>query len=148
MSATILRPDAVLLRPGVARAVFVGALLAGAMAGLAVGGHASAAAADPELTRLLRAMAALKLLFVAAAAAAVLWRLQAPARPALLAGYAASAAAMTAGPGLIWFASHIVLASVLMHGGLAASLLLLWRDGACGKLLEQALHARRARGRG
>ena len=148
MSATILPADAALFRPGAARAWFVAGLMAGAVAGLGVGAHSSAASADPELANLLRAMAALKLLFVAAAAAAVLWRLQSPARPALLAAYAAAAAAMTAGPGLIWFASHIVLASVLMHGGLAASLLLLWRDGASAKLLEQALRTRRARVRG
>jgi len=106
------------------------------------------AAADPALARLLRAMAAIKMLLAACAGAAVLWRLAAPVGPAWLAGYAAAAGAMAAGPALIWTLSHIGLGALLLHGGLMATILLLWRDPVTGMRLEQAINARRARLRG
>jgi hypothetical protein len=103
---------------------------------------------DPALARLLRAMAAIKLLLAACAGAAVLWRLAAPVRPAWLAAYAAAAGAMAAGPALIWSLAHIGLGALLLHGGLLASILLLWRDPATGLRLERAIAARKARLRG
>lgn len=127
-----------------ARSVIMLSLVAGAGAGLLFGAHASAAAGDVELTHLLRAMALLKLLFVAAASAAVFWRLQAPISPRLLAAYAVVCAAMAAGPGLIWFLAYLGPAALLLHGGVAAAVVLLWRDDASSLLLERTLARRRA----
>ena len=129
------------------RSVLLLALVAGAGAGLLAGsaGSASAvAAAGDDLTRLLRAMAALKLLFVAAATAAILWRLRAPIGPAWLAAYAIDAAATAAGPGLIWTMTHVGLGAAMLHVGLLGSVVLLWRDPASGQLLAAAVTRRRA----
>lgn len=148
MSATLGRGRAISIpryeTPRIARAAIVVALVAGAAAGVAVGWRATPAQ-DVELMHLLRAMAVLKLAFVAAAAGATLWRLQAPARPLWLAAYAATSAAMAAGPALIWFSSNIVLASVLLHAGLGVCLVLLWRDEATSTLLRAAVVRRRSR---
>ncbi len=148
MSATTLpagltRPT--WLRPAVARSIVGLALFGGAAAGFAWGAPAAGAAADPELLRLLRAMAALKLLFAAAATGAILWRLQLPVAPLRLAGYAFGAAATLAGPGLLWNGAHPGAAALLLHGGLAASLLLLWQDPATSLAIERAIARRRQR---
>ena len=146
MSATLGRPReafaALLHRPPLARAAIVFALFAGTVSGVAVGMQA-AAVSEAELMHLLRAMAILKSALIAAAAGAILWRLQAPVRPAWLTAYAATCAAMAAGPGLIWFSSHIILASILLHAGLIAAVLLLWRDGTTTELLRGAVIRRR-----
>jgi hypothetical protein len=103
---------------------------------------------EAALGRLLRAMAAIKMLIAALAGAAMLWRLGAPARPAWLAGYAAAAAAMAAGPTLIWNFSHIAAGALLLHGGLLAAILLLWRDPVTAARLDHVIAGRRARLRG
>lgn len=130
------------------RLVLLLALAAGGAAGL-LAGHAdsasAAAAAGQDLTRLLRAMAALKLLFVAAATAAILWRLRAPVGPTWLAAYAITAAAMAAGPGLVWTMTHVGLGATLLHLGVLGSLVLLWRDPAASQLLAASVTRRRAR---
>lgn len=138
---------AVLHRPIAARAAIVLALLAGASAGIALGARETPVP-DFELLRLLRAMAVIKLAFVALAAGVVLWRLQAPIRSAWLAGYVAVCFAMAAGPSLIWFSSQIILASVLLHAGIAASIVLLWREGTTSELLHAAVLHRRTLLRG
>ncbi len=96
-------------------------------------------------TNLLRAMAALKLLFAAAASAAVLWRLAAPISPLGGSGYALAAAATWAGPGLIWGLAHIPLGALLLHGGLIATALLLWRDPTTRARLSELVARRRGR---
>jgi hypothetical protein len=145
MSLTIGRREArVLARPPVARAIFLFALAAGLATGFLIEHSGAAASADPDLTRLLRAMALLKLLFAAAAAATTLWRLQAPIAPGLLSLYALAAFAMAAGPGLIWTMTHVVLGAALLHAGLIASLVLLWRDPEVARLLAAAIARRRA----
>ena len=147
MSTTLeptVSPSAVALGTGVARATLIVALVAGAAAGLAVGAS-TAGASEAELKHLLRAMAMLKLMFVAAAAAAIWWRMSAPISAVRLGGYAVAAVSMAVGPGLIWYLSHIGTASILLHGGVAASVLLLWFDPAAGRLLEGAIAQRRAR---
>lgn len=135
------------LTPSASRSLLLLALAAGAAAGLLAGSAQSAsavAAAGEELTRLLRAMAALKLLFLAAATAAILWRLRAPIGPAWLAAYGVSGAATAAGPGLIWTMTHVGLGAALLHVGLLGSVVLLWRDPASRKLLAAAVARRRA----
>jgi hypothetical protein len=121
------------------------------LAGIAVGWLATGdvarshavAAAGPELTRLLRAMAAIKSLMSLAAVAAVLWRLGAPVGLPWLAGYAAAAAAMAAGPGLIWNMAYVGTGALALHGGLLMSIVLLWRDPAMAARLGEAVAARR-----
>jgi len=117
------------------------AMAASGVAGFAVAGHPEAA--DPALTRLLRAMAGIKLLIAAGAAAALYWRLASPVGPWRLTGYVLSGAAMAAGPGLIWNMAHIAAGAALLHGGLAATILLLWRDPGMAARLEQAIATRR-----
>ncbi|MDT7953403.1 MAG: hypothetical protein RQ966_18015 [Acetobacteraceae bacterium] len=147
MSASVARPQgarlSTTLRTRGARAMLVVALVAGAGAGLLIGAHARTGAGDLELTHLLRAMAMLKLLFVAAAASAIWWRLQAPITPYRLSAYAGSCLAMAMGPGLIWYLAYIGPASVLLHGGAAVAAVLLWRDPASSHLLDAAICKRR-----
>ena len=104
----------------------------------------AAHAAGPELTHLLRAMAGLKMLFAGAAVGAIAWRLQAPAGWGRLAAYGLACSAMAAGPGLIWDMAYLRLGALLLHGGLLASVVLLWRDPATAARLHQAIAARRA----
>ena len=130
------------------RAVLVGAVLAGlAIAVLATPGEEAARAAQaagPELTRLMRAMAGLKLMFAAGLLAAFYWRLAMPASSWRLASYAAAAAAMAAGPVLIWEMAYIRSGALLLHGGLLAGALLVWRDPAVGLRLGVMVARRRA----
>jgi hypothetical protein len=113
---------------------------------LAAPGNAAAALADPDLTRLLRAMAGLKALAAAGAIAAAWWRLGAPVTWLRFAAYALASAAMAVGPGLIWQMAHVVIGALLLHGGLLAAIVLLWRDPAMGARLAELLAARRAGG--
>jgi hypothetical protein len=145
----ISAPPAQLRWPAVARTAFLCVLILALAGGLAAtGGDAAArkiAAAGPELTRLLRAMAVLKALAATVAAAAILWRLAAPVSPARFAAYALAGVAMAAGPGLIWDMAHVAAGAVLLHTGLLASVLLLWRDPAWDRQWAALLNARRAR---
>ena len=102
------------------------------------------AGAGADWANLLRAMAALKLLVAAAAAAAVLWRLGAPVSAPRWAAYAFAAAAAWAGPGLIWGLDHIALGALLLHGGLIATGALVWRDPATRARLSELVARRRA----
>ncbi len=100
-------------------------------------------ALDPDLAWLLRAMAVLKMAAAAAATAGIAWRLGTTATPAWLAGYALALAAAWAGPGLIWDMAHLRLGALLLHGGLAGALVLLWRDPVAGARLGAIIEARR-----
>jgi len=132
-----------------ARTLVVLVVAVAAVAGLApCGTDASAHAAQvagADLTRLLRAMAGLKMLMAAGALAAVWWRLGAAASLPWIAGYALAGAAMVAGPGLIASMAYVRSGALLLHAGLFATLLMLWRDPAMGVRLNQALVRRRAR---
>lgn len=136
------------ISPATARTVLVLGMVVGAAAGLWIGnGPDSAEAvrtAGAEFTRLLRAMAGLKALMAAGAAAAIWWRLGTLARPAWLAGYTAAAAAMVAGVPLIWGMVHVGAGALALHAGLLASVLLLWRDPAVGQRLATLIAARRS----
>jgi hypothetical protein len=98
-----------------------------------------------DLTHLLRAMALIKSVMAVAAAGAVLWRLALPVTPARLAIYALACAAMAGGPGLIWDMAHVGAGALLLHAGLLATILLLWRDPAVSRRLAELVAARRAR---
>jgi len=122
--------------------VIAAAAAAGAMGAAAPTSSVAVAHAGQELTRLLRFMAVLKSGIAVAACAAVFWRLGAPVTLPRFAAYATACAAMAAGPGLIWAMAHVGLGAVLLHGGLLAVILLLWRDpGTAGRM--QAILARR-----
>ncbi|MGI4798815.1 MAG: hypothetical protein ACRYF2_26210 [Janthinobacterium lividum] len=149
MSVTVARLSSLpVTRRGVsarwARSAIVLALLAGGVGGLMLGASAAPTGTEAELTQLLRAMAVLKLFFVAAATGAILWRLQAPVAGPMLAAYALTCAAMAAGPGMIWYLANLGPASLLLHGGVAMSALLLWREGVVSELLESVIARRRA----
>ncbi len=130
-----------------ARAGLVVVVLAGVAVGLLATGDVARAhavtAAGPELTRLLRAMAMIKSLMSVAAVAAMLWRFGAPVASPWLAGYAAAAMAMAAGPGLIWGMAHVGTGALALHGGLAMAIVLLWRDPMMAARLSEAVSARR-----
>ncbi len=133
-----------------------GVLLALVVAGVASGWVATPAAlvagaaadAGPALTTLLRGMAALKALAAAGLVAAVFWRLSAPIPRGRYVGYAAACVGMAAGPGLIWNLVHLRLGALLLHAGLLATVILLWRDPAVGTRLQTILDRRRAAIRG
>lgn len=103
--------------------------------------------AGNELTRLLRFMAVIKGGMALGAVGAVLWRLGSDVSLGRFVTYGACCAAMAAGPGLIWGMAHVGLGALLLHGGLLALLILLWRDPAIPVRLETALAARRSHGR-
>jgi TPR repeat protein len=103
-------------------------LLAVAAAHLAADGDASArAAADPELARLLRAMAFIK----ASMAAAAVWLadrlLRQPLPAGLAAGLVLAVSLMAAAPVLMWHVAHVGTGALLFHAGMVLLLVLGWR---------------------
>lgn len=135
------------LTPAMARALLVLATAASVAAGLlATGTEASASAivlAGADIAHLLRAMALLKVAVAAGMATAVLWRLGSPVTLAWWAAYALACAGMAAGPGLIWQMAHVRTGALLLHAGLFAALILLWRDPAMDVRLGTMVAARR-----
>ena len=133
--------------PNVARALLVLAVCAAAVAGFVVTGAAARAqamtATGVELANLLRAMAAIKALMAGFAALAILWRLGSPATAPWLAGYLIACATMTAGVGLIWDLVHIVPGAFLLHAGLIAAIVLVWRDPEVRRRIAALVAARR-----
>ena len=106
-----------------------------------------AARLDGEgLTRLLRGMAALKAMMAIGVAAGVIWRLGSPVSPARLASYTVACAAMAAGPGLIWNIADLGVGAALLHAGLIAGLVLLWRDPETGRRLSRLVARRNVAG--
>ncbi len=97
-----------------------------------------------DWANLLRAMAAIKMLAAGAASAAVLWRLGAPITATRWGAYALATAAAWVGPGLIWGLAHILLGAVLLHAGLIATGVLVWRDPAIRTRLSEIVARRRA----
>ena len=122
------------LSPAMARGclllVMAAAATAGAIGAASPSSALAVAHAGADLTRLLRFMAGLKALLAVAAGAAVFWRLGAAVTLPWLAAYALAGGAMAAGPGVIWAMVHVGLGALLLHGGLFATILLLWRDKA------------------
>jgi|GEM_PF-1089997 len=134
------------LSPDVSRLLLMLFIAAAIVSGfLITGREASSLAfmnAGEDLTRLLRAMAALKAIIAAGVCAAVLWRLGTEVSLGWFAAYALACCAMGAGPGLIWNMAHVGLGALLLHGGLLASLLLIWRDPAVSARLSAMIAAR------
>jgi hypothetical protein len=136
------------LRPSTARLLLAVIVCVAMAAGfLATGSRTTSLAvgnAGADLTRLLRAMAAMKALMAGGAVAAVAWRLSAPVTPLWLGAYALACAAMAAGPGLIWNMANVGWGGAILHAGLFASVTLLWRDPAVAARLEQYVAERRS----
>jgi hypothetical protein len=120
---------------------------AGVIAGFILPDPAASAraisSAGPELTHLLRFMAAVKSLLVLAAASAILWRLKSPISPGRLAAYATLSLLMAAGIGEIWQLARVGLGAFILHGALGATVLLLWQDPALHQQLAMAVSQRR-----
>jgi hypothetical protein len=146
-STTILAGPST-LSPALARTLLVLLTAASVAAGLlATETEASASAialAGADLTHLLRAMALLKVAMAAGMAAAVLWRFGWPVTLAWWAAYLLACAGMAAGPALIWQMEYVRTGALLLHAGLFAALILLWRDPAVGARLGTMVAARRA----
>lgn len=103
--------------------------------GWVAGGLSSSGTAEPELALLLRGMAAIKTLIVAALVAAIAWRSRWPLSPPLAAGYLAGAWSMAFTTAMIWQLAAIAPAAVFFHLAEFAVLLLAWRDGLAERLL-------------
>lgn len=123
----------------------VAVVLAVALAQLLAQGEAAAraAAADPELTHLLRGMAVLKAGLALGAVCLVAWRLGYPASARLAAGLIAAAALMAAGPVLIWHVAPVGAAALLFHAGMGLLLVLCLIDRPGAQELYAAVARRR-----
>jgi len=108
---------------------------------------AAATASDPELTLLLRAMTALKAVAALLLIAAVGWRLAVPASGRLLVLYFTVVSIVAAGLGPMWEIANLVAGAAMLHGGLLAGAVLLWRDPAVSQLLSERLQQKRVRRR-
>ncbi len=150
MSLTLARPisTAISIQPWGARTALLLVVAAAFVAGFAVTdaptAHRAVSVAGPDLTRVLRGMALLKLTMASAAVAAIVWRLGTAIRPIGLAAYLVAGAAMAGGPGLIWDMDYIRTGALLLHGGLAVIIVMLWRDPAVASRLATLVAARRA----
>ncbi len=156
MNAATSKPDAaqpalpsVSIPPGVSRPVIVAVTGIAAFGGFLLtspeAAATAAANAGPELTRLLRAMAGLKMLMAGSAVAGILWRLGSPVASAWMAAYIACCTAMAAAPGVIWSMAHVGVGALLLHGGLLASIITLWRDPEVSSRLAALIARRRLR---
>ena len=88
---------------------------------------------DPDLARLLRGMAIVKLLIVAATVAVGLWRLGFAIRPGVAAGYVAGTVAMAIATVLVWQLASLPFAAVLFHVGLFVVAVIAWRGDRDGQ---------------
>lgn len=84
--------------------------------------------ADPDLARLMQAMALLKGGIVALAVAALAWRLRRPTPSAFVVGYLALVWVMGAMVALMWRLEALGTVAVLLHAAGAALVVLAWRD--------------------
>ncbi len=131
------------VRRGGMLAIIAAALIAGSAATGTQATHLAILHDGAALTRLMRFMAALKAVMVMAASAAVLWRLGAAISLPRFVAYAVTCASMAAGPGLIWEMTHIGLGALLLHGGLFATIVLVWFDPAVSARLAGIIATRR-----
>ena len=103
----------------------------------------AATLAGKDLTRLLRAMAVIKAGMALAVIAAVFWRLGSAITLPRFGAYALVCAAMASGPALIWDMAAVGAGALLLHCGLLAGVVLLWRDPAVSVRLAALVAARR-----
>jgi hypothetical protein len=86
------------------------------------------AAADPDLARLMRAMAAVKAILVVLAVTALGWRMQRPVAPPFLAAYFALPMVAASALGAMWHSAALGPVSLAMHGAGAVLVLVASRD--------------------
>lgn len=143
-------PQSALPAPRYRIALVIAVALA-AVAGIVAGQDAASAhavqVAGPDLTRLLRLMAAVKAAMALGATWLAWWRLGYPASLRVAAACIVACALMAAGPGLIWSMTHVALGAVLVHAGLLLMLILSWADRAGVKEMVAGV-GRTRRGRG
>ena len=134
------------MSPGLQRGLLVAALCAGGVWAIYATGSTGTTEvverAGGDLTRLLRFMAVIKATMAVGVSAIVWWRLALPAALGWLLAYLAAVAAMAAGPVLIWGMVHVGFGALLLHGGLLAALVTLWRDPAVTAKLKDLVAAR------
>jgi hypothetical protein len=140
-------PTAGCVSPPLARGLLAAAVLgAGLAAWLStdpVSAARAAARAGPDLTRLLRAMAAIKAAMGLAVLAGVWWRTASPTPAGRLAAHVAAAAAMAAGPVMIWGIARVAAGALALHAGLVAALVMLWRDPDVTRRIAAIVEGRR-----
>ncbi len=91
-------------------------------------GSAARIAADPDLARLLRAMALIKGMLVALGAGAVGWRFRRPTPWPFAAAYLGLVWAACAATGALWQLAGVGRAAVALHAAGALLVVLAWRD--------------------
>lgn len=153
-SASIRTPAAAqsgagLAVPVLARTLVCLALGVGAVAGWLAAGPAAVAAAiahaGPDLTRLLRGMAAIKTLMSVLVGGAILWALARPAPWPRVLAYAATALVLGAGPALIWNLALMIPGALATYAGLIAGVVLLGRDPSVASRLSATVTLKRGR---
>jgi len=100
---------------------------------VAVGDPSPYLTADLELARLLRGMAVLKALMVAAGLGAIGWRMGNPMERRTAALYVVGASAVAGATALIWQLTWLGPASLVFHVGGILLLLVAFADGRCGR---------------
>ena len=107
------------------RLALVGAAGVAGVLGFMGGGDGGAGS---DLVLLMRFMAGLKAAMALGVVALVAWRMGAPVGRGTGVAYVLAAAAMAAGPGLIWNMQDVAYGAMAVHGGLSAIMLIAWRD--------------------
>ncbi len=109
-------------------------LLVGCIAAIAIASQLADPSApsrfEPDLVTLLRGMAAIKTLLVAAAIGVLAWRFARPVTMRIASSYVVGAWLVTGATTMIWQLSSIVPASAAFHVGLLMLLVAAWRDEA------------------
>lgn len=105
-----------------------GCAAAAAAVGVAAAARGDATAADAELARLLRAMAAIKGVMLVAGVGALAWRLARPTPPGLAAAYLVGGWVAAGAVAAMWSLLALGAVAVVLHGTAAVVALLAWRD--------------------
>jgi len=105
------------------------AVALGAAAGLLIGDPGERLAADPELGRLLRGMAIVKAMLVAAALRVLWWRFGLEIAAPRAWGYIGGVGFMALAGALAWQLSYLAVLSLAFHGALLTLGILALRDG-------------------
>ncbi len=138
-----------IVSPHLARGMLLAAVLAAGLAAYLstdpVSAARAAARAGGDLTLLLRAMAAIKMALAAAVLAGMWWRMATPTPAGRLAAYLVAAAAMSAGPVMIWDLTRVAPGALALHAGLLTGLALLWRDPEVARRIAAIVDSRRRR---
>ena len=131
LGQTVRRDTAnAIVATAVLRGLLVVVCAASAACAWRAGDPTAALLADPELAQLLRGMAVLKGMMVAAAIGILAWRFGHPIAPRIAVGYLAGIGAMAAATVMIWQLTVLLPAAAIFHAGLFVALIVAWRaDG-------------------